>query len=157
MGVDVSARRIAYAITLEDRIIRYGLAHTQTLADRRGAWESIREDTRAAEWSTHRDLYGVWVEDVWLGPNRRGSLEHALSVGQSLAYAHTMFRMSSVDLIQPQSWRKHCGLPTRGKEPAHAYASSLLMDADTKLSQDEADAICISIAAGRITSLAESE
>lgn len=150
IGVDASPLRIAYAITLGDEIISHSLLHTrQGLAERRAAWLLIRADARLREEETGLDVHAIGIEDVWFGLNRRGVLNHSLSVGQTMAWSHTAFPYSHIRLVSPQSWRSACGLPKNGKKPAAEYAARL---AGYKLaSQDEADAICIAIATSKIS------
>lgn len=145
IGVDASPLRIAYAIAHDEQIITHALIDTRDgLAERRAAWLRIRADARRIEDSMRLDVARVGIEDVWFGPNRRGVINHSLSVGQTMAWSHTAFPYSRILLISPQTWRSACGLPRAGKTSALAYAENAAAHAIE--SQDEADAICIALA-----------
>lgn len=146
VGVDASPLRIAYAVTHSDSeaILNYAMLPTRNgLEDRRTAWLAIRDSLRRIEDEARDDVGLVGVEDVWFGLNKRGVLNHTLSVGQTMAWASTAFPEARIELVSAQSWRAACGLPKSGKDAARAYAESLV---GPIASQDEADAICISLA-----------
>ena len=155
IGIDASPLRIGYAIAHQERIRAFGIFHTKTspLEQRVTAWRDIRQAARMIEDATRRDVSAVFVEDAWFGPNRRGTLLHAMSIGQVCALAYQAFQVEP-RLISPQTWRSRCGLPQRGKEPAMRFATELVEDSDisriSRISQDEADAITIAIAGLRI-------
>lgn len=146
IGVDASPLRIAYAVTHSDdeTIIQHGLFNTRAgLESRRTAWLMIRDQIRSIENELLDDVHLIGIEDVWFGLNKRGVLNHTLSVGQTMAWAHTAFPTASIMLVSPQSWRAKCGLPKTGKDAAREYAEQRVGPLG---SQDEADAICISLA-----------
>lgn len=151
IGVDASPKRIAYAIAHQDKILAHDLIHTPPADDplgrRREAWAMIRQRARQVERAWRMDVTHVAIEDVHIGVNRRGSLDHALCVGQMMARSHLTFPNTEQLLVQPASWRKWCGLPRSGKEPAAAFAATI--PGYMVASQDEADAVCIAIATMR--------
>ena len=148
IGLDVSERRIGYAIAEYDSgvIVETGVLHTPAgddLNERVRAWHSI---SHAANQTGDIEL--VLIEAPWSGPNRQGSIRGAMAVGNLAGIAAT--RLSPhvlVDTIQPTTWRRICGIPTRGKEPVMQWATQLL---GRTITQDEADATGITRAAHHI-------
>ena len=150
VGIDASPKRIGWAIQHAGRIILADTWHVDPAADirsRREGWTTIRDAIRHAEREHHRDLHRIGIEDSYLGPNKRGSLNLARTIGHVEAWAFVSYPYARIDRIAAASWRSLCDLPGRGKEAPLAYAQEL----HTRLtSQDTADAICIAIAAGRL-------
>lgn len=148
IGLDVSERRIGYAIANYDtgRIVETGVMHTPAgddLNTRVQAWHSI---SHAANQTG--DIQLVLIEAPWSGPNRQGSIRGAMAVGNLAGIAATRLgRTVLVDTIQPTQWRALCGISTRGKEPVMEWATSVL---GRSVTQDEADATGIATAAHHI-------
>lgn len=148
IGLDVSERRIGYAIGLYDcgTIVETGVMHTPAGDDlniRVQAWHTI---SHAANQTG--DIQLVLIEAPWSGPNRQGSIRGAMAVGNLAGIAATRLgRTVLVDTIQPTQWRALCKLPTRGKEPVMEWATAVL---GRSVTQDEADATGIATAAHHI-------
>ena len=143
-GLDVSERRIGYALVDYDSAepLETGTIHTprgEDLHARVNAWRTISHNATQTG-----DIQLVLIEAPYAGPNRRGSLNHAMAIGNLAGIAAARLGSSIlVDTIQPATWRTLCGLPTRGKEPVLTWASDLWPVAD----QDQADALGIATAA----------
>ena len=148
VGLDVSERRIGYAIANYDTgtIVETGVMHTPAgddLNTRVQAWHSI---SHAANQTGDIEL--VLIEAPWSGPNRQGSIRGAMSVGNLAGIAASRLgRNVLIDTIQPAQWRALCGIPTRGKTPVMEWATQLL---GRRVTQDEADATGIATAAHHI-------
>lgn len=148
IGLDVSERRIGYAIVNYDsgQCVKTGVMHTPAgndLNTRVQAWHSI---SHAANQTG--DIALVLIEAPWSGPNRQGSIRGAMAVGNLAGIAATRLgRQILVDTIQPTQWRSLCGLPTKGKEPVAEWANRVL---NRQVTQDEADALGIATAAHHI-------
>jgi Holliday junction resolvasome RuvABC endonuclease subunit len=150
VGIDASPKRIGWAIQHAGEVLRADTWHVDPAEDirsRREAWNLIRDEIRNAERQSHRDLHRIGIEDSYLGPNKRGSLNLARTIGHVEAWAFVSYPYASIDRIPAASWRSLCGLPGRGKEAPLAYAQELHAGLTI---QDTADAICIAIAAGRL-------
>lgn len=149
LGVDASPKRIGWAIQHAGRILNHGTWHVDAADDilsRREAWNMLRDEIRTAERATNRDLRIVAIEDAYLGPNRKGSLNLARTIGHVEAFAHIAFPYALQTRIGASTWRRALGLGATGKLPALEAARAVLND-DTLTDQDAADAICISLAA----------
>ena len=148
IGLDVSERRIGYAVLEYDsgEPVETGTIHTPAgndLTDRVNAWRRI---SHAANQTG--DIQLVLIEAPWIGPNRQGSMRHAMSVGNVAGIAATRLGPKIlVDTIQPAQWRRLCGLPSRGKTPVAEWANDVL---NLRVTQDEADALGIATAAHKI-------
>ena len=148
VGLDVSERRIGYAVLEYDsgEPLETGTIHTPAgtdLHDRVNAWRRI-----SAAANQTGDIQLVLIEAPWMGPNRQGSARHAMAVGNLAGIAAARLGPSIlIDTIQPATWRRLCGLPTRGKQPVHQWACNRL---GITVDQDQADALGIATAAHHI-------
>jgi Holliday junction resolvasome RuvABC endonuclease subunit len=152
VGIDASPRRIGWAITHNHNVIAADTWHvdkTADIASRRAGWSHIRDQIRTAERTTNRELHAVGIEDSYIGPNRKGSLDLARTIGHIEAWAYVAFPYVRMQRIAAGAWRSALGLPLRGKPPALAYARDVLDPTglwDRLDDQDTADAICIACA-----------
>lgn len=148
LGVDASPRRIGWAIQHAGRILAFDTWHVDPADDipsRREAWRTIRDHIRSAERDANRDLAIIGIEDAYLGPNRKGSLNLARTIGHVEAFAHVAFPYALQHRIPNATWRRALGLGATGKLPALGAARAVLED-ETLDDQDAADAICIALA-----------
>ena len=157
LGVDASPRRIGWAIQHNGRILAYDTWHVdpdEDIPSRREAWCMLRDKIRTAERATNRDLAIIGIEDAYLGPNRKGSLNLARTIGHVEAFAYIAFPYALQNRIGASTWRRALGLGATGKLPALGAARAVLED-ETLTDQDAADAICISLAAAYLYSEAQ--
>lgn len=142
LGLDVSPKRIGWAIVDYDtgHHIRHGVEHVNGDDDLRARRIAFRNVTHAAE--SRGDVCAVILEDAYVGVSRRGTIVHAVSVGNVEAWAAMRWPDQLVVRLAPATWRATVGLPTRGKDPVREWAAQLIGD----VSQDEADALGVAIA-----------
>lgn len=142
LGLDVSPKRIGWALVNYETgyHVAHGVEHVagdDDLRARRLAFSEIARDADA-----RGDVCAVILEDAYVGVSRRGTITHAVSVGNVEAWAATRWPDQLVVRLAPASWRKAVGLPTRGKEPVLEWAERVC----GPVSQDEADAIGVAAA-----------
>lgn len=152
VGIDASGRRIGYAVVPVDavppRVVGGGVVlvdaedHTRNLVR---AWRTVARKVNALALRERDDVVIVAVEDVYLGPNRRGSLDHAVVVGGVLALAQSSFGDALVILIPASKWRAMIGAPRGGKQYPLDWARTRAGRSD--ITQDEADAIAVATTA----------
>lgn len=144
LGLDVSARRIGWATVSYQtgEPITCGVQHVSADDDLRARRIAFREVARDAE--ARGDVCAVLLEDAHAGPSRRGTVIHALSVGNVEAWAAARWPDTLVDRITPAAWRSAVGLPSQGKQPVLDWATQLLSYRPT---QDAADALGVARAA----------
>lgn len=142
LGLDVSPNRIGWAIVDYDtgHHVAHGVEHVAGDDDLRARRLAFAEIARTAD--ARGDVCAVVLEDAYVGVSRRGTITHAVSVGNVEAWAATRWPDQLVVRLAPASWRKAVGLPTRGKEPVVAWACAYVGD----VSQDEADALGVATA-----------
>lgn len=145
LGLDASPKRIGWALVTfdEGEHVAHGLLHVVGEDDLRARREAFREIARSAD--ARGDVCAVVIEDAYVGVSRRGTILHAISVGNVEAWAATRWPQQLVVRTSAASWRKAVGLPTRGKEPVMEWATQAL----GAVSQDEADAYGIAVAGNR--------
>ena len=145
LGLDVSERRIGYALVDYDsgEAVETGTIHTPPGEDLHARVDAWRRISIAANQTG--DIQLVAIEAPWMGPNRQGSMRHAMAIGNLAGIAAARLGPTIlIDTIQPADWRTTCGLPTKGKTPIHSWAVGVLgVDVD----QDQADALGIATAA----------
>lgn len=152
VGVDASPRRIGWAVAYGRRIVAADTWHvdaTDDIRSRKDAWRYIRDVIRDAERKHATDLRMIGIEDVFIGPNRKGSLDMARTVGHVEAFAFASFPYAPMQRVRAATWRKLLGLPQRGKTASLQYARDVLDPTglwDRLDDQDTADAICIAVA-----------
>jgi Holliday junction resolvasome RuvABC endonuclease subunit len=149
LGVDASPLRIGWAIQHAGIILACDTWHVDRdddIRSRREAWRSIRDHIRTAERHLDRDLSIIAIEDAYLGPNKKGSLNLARTIGHVEAFAYTAFPYAEQLRIPNATWRRALGLNRTGKAPSLSAARSILND-NLLTDQDTADAICIAVAA----------
>lgn len=142
VGLDVSPKRIGWAVVDYDtgHHIRHGVEHVTGDDDLRARRIAFRNVTHAAE--SRGDVCAVILEDAYVGVSRRGTIVHAVSVGNVEAWAAMRWPDQLVVRLAPATWRAAVGLPTRGKEAVMAWACAYVGD----MTQDEADALGIATA-----------
>jgi Holliday junction resolvasome RuvABC endonuclease subunit len=148
-GIDASGRRIGYALVEADegadaRVVGGGVVLIDATDDTRNlvrSWRSVARKIKALASSERDDVVLVGVEDVYVGPNRRGSLDHAIVVGGVLALAQASFPDAVVMPITAAQWRRRIGAPRGGKGYALEWARTRAGRED--IQQDEADAIAV--------------
>lgn len=138
LGLDVSARRIGWAAVSYEtgEPIASGVQHVSANDDLRARRIAFREVARDAD--ARGDVCAVLLEDAHAGPSRRGTVIHALSVGNVEAWAAARWPDVLVDRVTPAAWRSAVGLPSQGKQPVLDWATDLLR---FRPSQDAADAL----------------
>lgn len=138
LGLDVSARRIGWALVDYETgaPVQCGVQHVPADDDLRARRIAFREVARDAD--ARGDVCAVLLEDAHAGPSRRGTVIHALSVGNVEAWAAARWPDVLVDRVTPAAWRSSIGLPTKGKQPVIDWATDLLR---FRPSQDAADAL----------------
>jgi Holliday junction resolvasome RuvABC endonuclease subunit len=149
VGIDASPRRIGWCVQNAGRIIAADTWHidqASSIRSRREAWTMIRDTIRTAERVHHLDLHRIGIEDSYLGPNKKGSLDLARTIGHIEAWAFVSYPYTLIERIPAATWRRLCGLPSKGKDAPLDYARQYRPIND----QDTADAICIALAAARI-------
>jgi len=149
LGLDVSARRIGWALIDYDsgEVVRLGTEDTPAggvsgddLLERR---EAFTEIARTADGLG--DVCAVLVEDAFVGPNRQGSLVHAMAIGNVEAFAAARWGTILVDRLRVGVWRSVLGLPARGKGPVLVWARGVV--GGGLFGQDAADALAVARAA----------
>jgi Holliday junction resolvasome RuvABC endonuclease subunit len=153
VGIDASPRRIGWAVNIAGDIILADTWHVdkiRDIRDRREAWLHIRDAIRTAERVHHRDLHRIAIEDSYLGPNKKGSLDLARTIGHVEAWAIVSYPYVSLTRMPAATWRSLCGISGRGKDASLEYANQYRKQYGIVDDQDTADAICIAIAAARL-------
>ena len=147
LGLDASPRRIGWALVDHDsgQPLHADTIHVAANDDLRARRAAFLEIARATD--ARGDLIITTLEDAHAGPNRRGSLIHAMSIGNLEAWAIARWPSSLVDRIQPSAWRRELGLPMRGKEPLLAWARTTSLAIKD---QDAADALGIATATHKL-------
>jgi len=142
LGLDVSPKRIGWALIDYDNghHLAHGVEHVNGDDDLRARRIAFRDVTHTAD--ARGDVCAVFVEDAYVGASRRGTIIHAMSIGNVEAWAANRWPDQLVARIAPATWRSTLGLPTRGKEPVMAWASERV----GVVSQDEADALGVACA-----------
>lgn len=148
LAIDASPKRLGWAAVDYDsaELVTSGVEHTtdpNDLQDRRARIKYI-----AHEAMSRGDVCAAFVEDAYAGPSSRITVQHAMTVGNIEAFLLERWPLILVDRIAPATWRSILGIDPRGKTAPQRYADKharRLID-----SQDEADAICIAIAANKL-------
>lgn len=140
LGLDVSPRRIGWALINYDNAtyIKANTTHTPRGNDLTNRQQAFTDIARTAD--SLGDICAIILEDAYAGPNRAGTITHALSIGNVEGFAATRWPSILVERIKPATWRKHCGLPRQGKEPVKEWAAN---KTGTLLDQDASDALAI--------------
>lgn len=147
LGLDVSPRRIGAALVDYEtgtaiRAETHGVDRDDDLRARRTAFRNIAQDAE-----TESDVCLVILEDAYSGPNRRGTIIHALAIGNVEAFAQTRWPDILVARISPATWRGLIGIK-EGKDAVRAWAGARL---DSDVDQDAADALAIATAGYELT------
>lgn len=144
IGLDASPRRIGWAIIDDaEQVLSSGTEHVDAgddLRHRLGAWHRITAELNRV--CDSGQLVAVGIEDVYVRFPRQ-AIQSALTVGNLEAFALRSYSWILVERLMPTAWRRVCGIEQGGKEAPMLWArerSPYLTD------QDEADAICISVA-----------
>lgn len=148
LAIDASPKRLGWACVDYEtaEVILSGVEHTtepDDLKDRRARIKYIAHEAMG-----RGDVCAAFVEDAYAGPSSRITVQHAMSVGNVEAFLLERWPLILVDRIAPATWRSILGIDARGKTAPLKYADKhahRLIE-----SQDEADAICIAIAANRL-------
>jgi Holliday junction resolvasome RuvABC endonuclease subunit len=143
LGLDVSARRIGWAIINYDDAtpIKHGTEHTASgddLTNRRVAFLEIARTADALG-----DVCAVIIEDAYAGPNRAGTVAHALSVGNVEGLAAARWPGVLVDRVRPAVWRSVIGVASTGKDCVGVWAARLV---GVEVGEDAADALGVACA-----------
>lgn len=145
LGVDASPRRIGWALIDYEvgDLVDAGVEKTLAGDDLRNRRIAVR---RIASTARNRgDVFAVFVEDAYAGPNRRGTIDHATTVGNVEAFMLERWPRILVARIAPSSWRSLLGIARTGKAGPLEYAEAREPERRF-LFQDEADALCIAVA-----------
>lgn len=146
LGLDAQQTRLGYALCrLEDgEPVRCGCI---PLAADAGFSRSVRHALSGIWPGPHPDIALVAIEDAHLGPNRLGSLRHAMAIGEIRQAVSRRWPDAAVQMVRPQEWKKLLGLRGNASKPeVMSMAFQLGFGADV---QDEADAACIAYAVWR--------
>lgn len=148
LGIDASPKRIGWACVDYDtaEYITSGTEHVTESDDLKHRRSLVKDIAHAA--MSRGDVCAAFVEDAYAGPNHQITLMHAMSVGNIEAFLLERWPLILVDRIQPSTWRRVLGLPKTGKEAALEHAQTITQRAID--SQDEADAVCIALAANKL-------
>lgn len=142
LGLDVSPKRIGWAIVNYDNgyHVAHGVQHVVGDDDLRARRLAFAEIARGAD--ARGDVCAVILEDAYVGVSRRGTITHAVSVGNVEAWAAARWPDQLVVRLAPASWRAAVGLPVRGKGGVLEWAERVC----GVVSQDEADAMGVAAA-----------
>jgi Holliday junction resolvasome RuvABC endonuclease subunit len=138
----------------------------ESLVERDGGW--LENQVFRAMRDVNRKLPAgevvvVGIEDVYLGPNKMGSLRHAGVVGMAIMAVHIVFGTDvTIWPIPPGKWRNAIGLKPVSRKRADVKAATLRWAADLLdeldvlrdqqlVSEDEADALGIATACALLT------
>lgn len=143
LGLDVSPRRIGAALVDYEtgaaiRAETHHVSRHDDLRARRTVFKNIAQDAE-----TNSDVCVVVLEDAYSGPNRRGSILHALAIGNVEAFAQNRWPDILVTRISPATWRSSIGIK-EGKDEVRRWAALRL---GTNVDQDSADALAIATTA----------
>lgn len=102
----------------------------------------IRQSLNMLGW--RHDVALVYVEAPHVGPNRMGSLRHAMTIGSVIQACDRRWPNAPVELITSPEWKRACGLKGNAtKAGVMSRARELHFAPET---QDAADAACIAYA-----------
>lgn len=153
IGLDVSPLRIGWALVSYEtgEAINAGCQIVAANDDLRARREAFREVARTADGLG--DVGAVILEDAYAGPNRAGTIRHALAIGNVEAFAAARWPDVLVDRLGAAAWRSQLSLEQRGKEAPLEYARAVWSAdvggelgacvAKARHEQDAADALCI--------------
>lgn len=151
VGIDISEKRVACSFVSEDGATLYANGFWHTAPDQWALRSVIIDDfldncTRSRV-GLEDSLTDVYVEDAYIGVNRRGSINHAKVVGCALGAVALYSNYVLASTILPAVWRSRCGIKGRGKQPIMDWAVDKYGEMDN---QDLADSACIAYAGASI-------
>lgn len=144
LGLDASPRRIGWALVdYEDAtIVELGVEFTPAGDDLRNRRRAVREIAKTAR--RIGDVFAVFVEDAYAGPNRAVTVQHAGTVGNVEAFALERWPRILVARLASSTWRSSIGVSAKGKADVVLWAQNKTGRA--MWTQDEADALGIATA-----------
>ena len=146
LGLDASPKRIGWAVVDYDAgtWIAHGVSTVSGDDDLRARRETFASIAQRAD--RFGDVCAIIIEDAYVGVNRRGTITHAVSVGNVEAWASTRWPDQLVVRLAPTTWRKAIGVATVGKAAVMDWAVPQI----GRVSQDEADAFGVAVAGHRL-------
>jgi Holliday junction resolvasome RuvABC endonuclease subunit len=147
LGLDVQKLRLGWAaVDLEDaNPVACGCEDFETNGSL--PW-GVRRVIGHVEWTLRQhDIACVYVEAPYVGPNRQGALNHAMTIGQVVQACDRRWRVP-VELVAVSEWKQLCGLSGNAtKEQVAIEAVNVGFRSD---SQDALDAALIARAGWRL-------
>jgi Holliday junction resolvasome RuvABC endonuclease subunit len=164
LGLDVSEQRMGWAAVSYDDQTPLALG-VESLVERDGGW--LENQVFRAMRDVNRKLPAgeivvVGIEDVFLGPNKMGSLRHAGVVGMATLAVRVVFGDVTIWPLPAGKWRKAIGLQPASRKRADVKAATLVWATDLLdelnvlteqqlISEDAADALGIATACALLT------
>lgn len=152
LGFDVSPLRIGVACVEHNDILTSAVFH-HTYEFPKDSWvtptmrasiiEQIEDDL-----VKERNIAGVGLEAVFIGPNKLGSIRAAMALGQVEMACDFEWPDAEQKVLTATQWRKLCGIGQGGKQPVMDWAVRFCegQPLDPPASQDSADALAIAFA-----------
>lgn len=151
LGFDVSPLRIGVACVEHNDILTNAVFHHTyefpkdswvTPAMRASIIEQIADDL-----VKDKNINGIGLEAVFIGPNKLGSIRAAMALGQVEMACDFEWPDAEQKVLVATAWRKLCGIPQGGKQPVMDWAKYFCDGhTDEPTSQDSADAMAIAFA-----------
>jgi Holliday junction resolvasome RuvABC endonuclease subunit len=164
LGLDVSEQRMGWAAVSYDDQAPLALG-VESLVERDGGWLENQVFRAMRDINKHipaGEVVVVGIEDVYLGPNKMGSLRHAGVVGMAQLAVRVVFGGDvTIWPIPAGKWRNAIGLKPASRKRAVVKAATMewaleVMDDhafihDFPLREDAADALGIATACALLT------
>jgi Holliday junction resolvasome RuvABC endonuclease subunit len=165
LGLDVSEQRMGWAAVSYDDQTPLALG-VESLVERDGGWlenqvfRAMRDVNRMLPAG---EVVVVGIEDVFLGPNKMGSLRHAGVVGMATLAVRVVFGDVTIWPLPAGKWRKAIGLKPVSRKRADVKAvtwlwamgvldkNGVLKDEWQNMSEDSADALGVATACALLT------
>jgi Holliday junction resolvasome RuvABC endonuclease subunit len=163
LGLDVSEQRMGWAAVSYDDQTPLALG-VESLVERDGGWLENQVFRAMRDINKHipaGEVVVVGIEDVYLGPNKMGSLRHAGVVGMAQLAVRVVFGDVTIWPIPAGKWRKAIGLKPASRKRADVKRATMTWAIDTiatsnlagkaSLFGDSTDALGIATACALLT------
>jgi Holliday junction resolvasome RuvABC endonuclease subunit len=164
LGLDVSEQRMGWAAVSYDDQTPLALG-VESLVERDGGWLENQVFRAMRDINKHipaGEVVVVGIEDVYLGPNKMGSLRHAGVVGMAQLAVRVVFGDVTIWPIPAGKWRNAIGLNPASRKRVDVKAATLVWATDLLdelnvlteqqlISEDAADALGIATACALLT------
>jgi Holliday junction resolvasome RuvABC endonuclease subunit len=166
LGLDVSEQRMGWAAVSYDDQTPLALG-VESLVERDGGWLENQVFRAMRDVNKHipaGEVVVVGIEDVYLGPNKMGSLRHAGVVGMAQLAVRVVFGEDvTIWPIPAGKWRNAIGLKPASRKRADVKAATMAwaektvlnkrlpMSGALGLTDDIADALGIATACALLT------